>query len=269
MRSHQEIATVIKNEELGPNICRLTLNAYNIARSARAGQFVMIKASDGMDPLLRRPFSIHQVMDNGTLQILFKVIGKGTQYLAKLQSGDRVSVVGPLGNSFDVESEGPICLVGGGMGMAPMLFLAKSLLRSPSKKEIIVILGARNSAEINHLLDDFGELGVTVFHSTDDGSSGHKGYIPELLEPAIKNSSQGDWRVVCCGPTVMMKQIAAISKKNNWPCQVSMETMMACGMGACLGCTIKRSGIQSKDESQYLHVCKNGAIFNAEEIVWP
>jgi len=155
------------------------------------------------------------------------------------------------------------------MGMAPMLFLAKSLLRSAEEREIMVVLGARNNSEITRLLDNFGELGVPIFHSTDDGSSGHKGYIPEILEPAIASSVQKDWQIACCGPTVMMQQIAAISKRNNWPCQVSMETMMACGMGACLGCTIVRSGLQSENDNKYLHVCKDGAVFNAEEIVWP
>lgn len=266
MSSYQQIAKIVKTEILGPDIVRITLAAYDIAKSAKPGQFVMVRAANGLDPLLRRPFSIHQVMDNGTLQILFKIIGKGTRYLAKLDYGDELDIVGPLGNSFNIAEKGAICLVGGGMGIAPMLFLAKNILRNLKNRQLMVILGARNRQEISQLLDDFNELGVTLYHSTDDGSSGHHGFVTHLLTSGIEKSGQQNWQVACCGPTIMMKKIAAICQLNNFPCQVSMETMMACGIGACLGCTIERNGLPTGKKPKYLHVCKNGPVFNAEEI---
>lgn len=269
MSSYQQTAKVLKNEEIGPGIFRLHLFAYDIAQAARPGQFVMIKAANGLDPLLRRPFSIHQVTAKGTIHILFKVIGKGTTFLSQLKEGDTVDILGPLGNSFPIRQKGGICLVGGGMGIAPIFFLAKEIMKTTKEREIIVILGARNKAEINRLLIDFDELGVKILHSTDDGSSGHHGFVTDLLVPAIQTSEENDWQVACCGPTIMMQRISSICGLHHWPCHVSMETMMACGMGACLGCTIKRSAQRSPHQSAYLHTCKDGPIFNSEEILWP
>jgi dihydroorotate dehydrogenase electron transfer subunit len=265
----QKEATVVKKEQLGPQIHRLTFSAYEIARRAKPGQFVMLRAAQGLDPLLRRPFSIHQVTENGTLQILFKIVGRGTQYLASLSVGDIIDIVGPLGNSFTTGASGGHCLIGGGMGVAPMLFLAKEMIQSNRPIELKVLLGAQTKDEIVSLLLNFSELGVEVLHATDDGSSGHHGFVTELMEPALLKSTEKVWNIHCCGPQPMLKQVAAICEKKRWNCWVSMETMMACGIGACLGCTIRGADASLMPSStNYLHVCKDGPVFSAVDIQW-
>jgi len=272
MNQYQVNATITKREVLGAGIYRLTMKAPDIAQAAKPGQFIMVKAGCALDPLLRRPFSINQVMANGTLQILFKVVGRGTDYLSKLEVDNHLDIVGPLGNSFSLPSAGGSCLVGGGVGVAPLFFLAKTLLRSPKKRDIIVIIGARNAREVTPLLSDFNELGVTVFHATDDGSSGHHGFVTDILASSILSCTQDSWRVVSCGPMPMMAQVANICRLNSWPCEVSLETTMACGIGACLGCTVEAAGggkLNGLVKGGYLHVCKDGPVFEAEEILWP
>lgn len=268
MNTFQKKSTVVRNEQLGPDIFRLTFAAFEIARNAKPGQFVMVKVSTGFDPLLRRPFSIHQVTEKGTLQILFKIVGKGTRYLSELKLGDSVDIVGPLGSVFNTAGEGGHCLVGGGMGMAPMLFLAKSILKASNPNEVKVLLGAQNKDEISTLLLNFNEMGIDVLHATDDGSSGHHGFVTELLEPVLKNNEENAWNIHCCGPHPMMKQTAIISEKNGWECWVSMETMMACGIGACLGCTIEGKSASIFPAQNYMHVCKDGPVFRAADIKW-
>ncbi len=268
MNSFQQQVEVLKKEKLGPEIFRLSFSAYDIAKNAKPGQFVMIKVSEQLDPLLRRPFSVHQVTNKGHLQILFKVIGKGTKTLSKLSPGDKVDMLGPLGNGFTTKKKESICLIGGGMGIAPILFLTKNILKEGNCKNLQILLGAQNKSEIANLLDNFEELGVEINHATDDGSSGYHGFVTELIEPTLKENKDAQWEVLCCGPSLMMGRVSTICQRNSWQCQVSMETMMACGIGACLGCTINRS--DSKDETTgFLHVCKDGPVFKSEEIQWP
>ena len=254
---------VQRAEDLGCDIFRLTVMAPQIADEARPGQFVMVQAAAGLDPLLRRPFSIHQVSGNGTVQILFKVVGRGTKMLAETKKGDLLSIFGPLGKGFNLAKPGEnICLIGGGMGIAPLMFLAKWLLRSGFSGNLVTLLGARTAAEVSHLKDDFIHLGITPIIATDDGSVGHHGLVTQLM---LKQMDPGEeWQVLTCGPYPMMRGVAEICQGINWPCQVSMETMMACGMGACLGCAISKPN----DLHSYQHVCKDGPVFDMSEIVW-
>jgi len=269
MNSYQSKAELSKKEQLGPDIYRFTLKAYDIALAAQPGQFVMVKVTDGLDPLLRRPFSIHQVTGKGELQILFKAIGKGTEILANLPVGSTVDLVGPLGNSFSLPEQGLVCLVGGGMGIAPLLFLSKKLLQRKEPPQIRVLLGAQHKGELTQLLMDFEGMGVQVDHATDDGSSGHKGFVTELIEPIWQGAGDQQCTVLCCGPTPMMKAVAGLCHRNKVQCQVSLETMMACGISACLGCTVLRSkqGGHNPD-ALYFHVCKDGPVFDAGVIEW-
>jgi dihydroorotate dehydrogenase electron transfer subunit len=144
MPAFQQKAEIIRSEKLTGDICRFTVQAPDIAADSRPGQFVMVRAGEGMDPLLRRPFSIHQVLDGGLLQILLKVIGKGTQALTKLQVGQHMDILGPLGRGFAYNSEHLHYLVGGGIGIAPLLFLAKQMLKKNDPSAIKVLLGARS-----------------------------------------------------------------------------------------------------------------------------
>jgi dihydroorotate dehydrogenase electron transfer subunit len=259
----QSDAIIIKNERLTEDIVRLTLLAPTIVATAKPGQFVNVKASQGFDPLLRRPFSIHQIYGDGTLQFVFKVIGKGTKALAELRAGQSVNLVGPLGNHFTTENN--ICLVGGGLGIAPLLFLARTILMQERPPSLKIILGARNREELTALASDFHALGIEIALATDDGSLGHHGFVSELIPSVLGDDN--NWQVCCCGPYPMMRTVAATCRRHGWPCQVSLETMMACGISACLGCTVEASPTNSKG-SQYLHVCQDGPVFNEGDIKW-
>lgn len=258
MPQFQQNVEVVHRERMADQVIRLTFSAGDMAAVAHPGQFVMVQTSSGLDPLLRRPFSIHQIDGQGHLQILFKVIGKGTRQLAAIGAGDWVSLLGPLGKGFVIDSSGEACLVGGGMGGAPMLFLA-SRIRQHSDAVLRVILGARNRAELEPLVPDFEKLGAEVLTATDDGSYGHHGLVTDVfrkidLPPTVP--------VYCCGPRPMMAAIAHLCRGPGRRCQVSVETVMACGMGACLGCAVPLKG------GGFAHVCSDGPVFEAQSLLW-
>jgi dihydroorotate dehydrogenase electron transfer subunit len=260
MSQIQQKVELIQSEVIAAGIVRLTLNAQDIAAAAVPGQFVMVQTAPGLDPLLRRPFSIHQVSSEGFLQILFKVVGRGTERLAQGRAGEHLSILGPLGNGFNLGESGKACLVGGGMGIAPLLFLASRFLQqSYLGVTPRVILGARNREELVPLMGDFLALGIEVLAATDDGSFGHHGLVTDVLKTLNLTSHN---TVYSCGPRPMMAAIHHLCQKENIPCQVSVETVMACGMGACLGCAVplKAGG--------YAHACSNGPVFDAEELLW-
>jgi dihydroorotate dehydrogenase electron transfer subunit len=256
----QEKTTVLRNDQLSDDIFRLTVRSPDIACTARPGQFVMVQAGDGT-PLLRRPFSVHQVMADGSLQILFKVLGTGTKILSRTRAGEQLDIIGPLGRGFYFDPGSPACLVGGGMGIAPLLFLAKKMLQKGFMPgELIMLLGARTKDELAPLAGGFKAMGITPQLITDDGTLGEKGLVTKLLA-RIKTGFRLD--VFCCGPHPMMRGVAELCKEKGYTCQVSLETMMACGMAACLGCAVAKP-----DGSGYLHVCKDGPVFEASEVTW-
>jgi len=259
MPEFQEKCRVAAIDQLASDVYRLIVHAPLIAGAAHPGQFVMVRVADQFDPLLRRPFSIHQQSSDGTIGLLFKAIGIGTDILASVDVGDSLDLIGPLGRGFDIAHNQPVCMIGGGMGIAPLYFLAKRLLvngRVPENDH--VLLGARNRKEISLLADEFRELGYFVQVATDDGSMGHHGFIPDLLDSVLSAVS----RVYTCGPHPMMKTIVAKCQQADVGCQVSLETHMACGLGACLGCTIQGA------EGNYVHVCKQGPVFYSGEVAW-
>ncbi|MBU0484231.1 MAG: dihydroorotate dehydrogenase electron transfer subunit [Proteobacteria bacterium] len=270
MKPVQLKAEVMRNEKLSSDITRLTMMARDIADIAKPGQFVMIRPTSCYDPLLRRPFSLHQVTGDGLIEILFKVVGRGTRILSAVEVGEFLDVVGPLGKGFLDSSRENICLLGGGMGIAPLLFLAKWLV---SKKtgdlnfNIVVLLGAATDSEILPLLDDFEVMGLNVKIATDDGSLGYHGFVTDLLSKNL--DPDNNWIIYSCGPYPMLKKVAGISRDNNWQCQVSLETIMACGIKACLGCALPKSeSMKLTDTQPYAHVCKDGPVFDAAEVKW-
>lgn len=259
MIQYQEKATVTLREQLSNENVRLTLHTPHIATAATPGQFVMVRVGSGRDPLLRRPFSIHRAGMDGTIQIYFKVVGRGTALLAGAREGDALSVLGPLGNGFQF-SEKPACLVGGGLGIAPMLFLADRLnARGADRTLDRVILGGRTRSEVEPLVADFETTGIAVTVTTDDGSYGQRGFVTKAFASL---SLPADCAVYCCGPEPMMAGMALLSRERNLPCQVSVESVMACGMGACLGCSRPASN------GEYVHVCLDGPVFDAEDMAW-
>ena len=260
MSQFQKKVELVRSEVIARDVVRLTFNAPEIAAAAIPGQFVMVQIGSGKDPLLRRPFSVHQTSSEGTLQILFKVVGRGTELLAQCRVGEQLSLLGPLGKGFVLGESGKACLVGGGMGIAPMLFLARRF-RQQAKQGAApkVILGARNREELMPLIGDFKNLGLDVLAATDDGSLGHHGLVTDVLK---KINLGPDFTAYSCGPRPMMAAIHHLCLKENIRCQVSVESVMACGMGACLGCAVplKAGG--------YAHACSDGPVFEAGDLLW-
>ncbi|MBU1566341.1 MAG: dihydroorotate dehydrogenase electron transfer subunit [Proteobacteria bacterium] len=259
MSQYQEKATVARIEQFANKNFRLTLHCPQIAVSAKPGQFVMIRTATGKDPLLRRPFSIHQTSSGGGIQIYFKVVGRGTEILSQVKKDQEVSVLGPLGRGFRLGLNGPAIIVGGGLGIAPMLFLAKENCRLKRKcSDDLILLGAREKNELEHLLEDFRRLGLRLLTATDDGSLGHHGFVTEIMQSALPPGCT----VYTCGPEPMMARVGKICQSQGIPCQVSVESVMACGMGACLGCS------RPAKDGTYTHVCLNGPVYDAEELQW-
>lgn len=260
MSQYQENATIIRYERLSDDNIRLTLQAEDIAAAARPGQFVMIRTGESKDPMLRRPFSIHQTSAGGRIQIYFKILGRGTELLARYREGEKVSVFGPLGRGYTIREDRPACLVGGGMGIAPMLFLAKRMSRiKKSVASDVLLFGGRTRREVEPLAADFEQMGMRCLFATDDGSFGREGFVTELVQ---KLKLPQETVLYCCGPEVMLEQLHIYAQVKKMECQVSVESVMACGMGACLGCNIPGS------DGKYVHVCYEGPVFNSEELEW-
>ncbi|PIE57172.1 MAG: hypothetical protein CSA34_00170 [Desulfobulbus propionicus] len=259
MHEFQEKAVVLETKELSRNVVRLRVRSTGIASEARPGQFVMVRIGSSSTPLLRRPFSIHKVKKN-SLSLLYKVVGQGTEQLRRTAPGEELDLLGPLGRGFPLPGKGEkICLVGGGMGIAPLTFLAQRI--AAMKRDFSsdrVLLGAATASELQPLVRDFSALGFQVKEATDDGSLGYKGVVTALLPPLLSDCQ----RIYVCGPHTMMAAAAGLCHTAGVTCLVSLETHMACGLGACLGCTIFAS------DGSYRHVCKNGPVFNAKEVAW-
>ena len=260
MSQHQEKARIIRFEQLSEHNVRLTLESPLIVESAEPGQFVMIRAGGSQDPLLRRPFSLHQSSSNGQIQIYFKNVGRGTDILAHCKVDETLDVFGPLGRGFQVDKDKPACLVGGGLGIAPMLFLAKKIssLGKDHSRDLI-ILGGRTRGDVEPLVDDFKQFGLALHCATDDGSYGIKGFVTEILQ---SEQLAANTQVYGCGPDNMLEVMHRFCSERQIDCQVSVESVMACGMGACLGCNIEAA---NKD---YVHVCIDGPVFNSEDLAW-
>ncbi len=234
-------APVAESRQAAPGYHELALAAPAVALQARPGQFLHVlcgrpPGGDGLDRYLRRPLSVFRVdRQAGTVAVLFRVRGEGTRWLAARRPGDLVSVLGPLGRGFPLPAgAGRVLLVGGGVGIPPLLFQAGELRRAGVPVE--AFLGARSAA---HLLaeDDFRRLGVPVAVATDDGSRGHRGLVTELVERAL--AGRPGATVCACGPLPMLRAVQRLAVRRNVPAYLSVEQTMACGVGACLGCPVR------------------------------
>lgn len=253
----QGLYRVTSVRETAQNIHTLTLHAPALAGAARAGQFLNIKTRDFFVPLLRRPFSIHRSTGEH-IEILFNVVGPGTQILASSRDTDTLDVIGPLGNHFGVEDDfKEALLVAGGLGVAPMPILTGELKRAGRK--IHTFLGARNTGQV--VRDHLENLSI----ATDDGSGGHHGTVVDLLRKTI-TSSGGTFRnpkIFACGPTPMLRALASLAEELSIECEVSLESPMACGIGICQGCPV-----EVKDgPKKYALVCKDGTVFKSNAVV--
>lgn len=255
----EQTVTIVSNERDTDSYFRLVLCAPEIAPLVQPGQFAHIRVTPLRDALLRRPFSIFQVVAD-TFSILYKTVGKGTKALSRMRTGEEVSVIAPLGHGFTVPKRGgetPL-LVAGGYGMAAMYLLAQR-----SSQKGIVFVGGRKRVDI--LCEkEFAALGWDVRVTTEDGSHGEKGLVTQPLLAELKHAV-AQRKLFACGPTGMLKAVGKIAEDFNVPCELSMDEHMCCGVGVCLTCVIP---VKTGDSWEYQRTCTEGPVFDAREIVW-
>lgn len=270
---------VVENVPLAHDTFRLRFMAPEIARRILPGQFIMLRLAGFDDPLLGRPLALYDtVLDSAGrpvgLDVVYLVVGKLTTRLASLKTGRKVEVWGPLGNGFPPQPAEHLVMVAGGIGQTPFPALAQEYLgsreygdpprRAPRAGRVTLCYGARSRHYLAGLAD-FQRLGVTVRVSTDDGTAGHHGLVTDVLRQTLAESDV-PCRVVCCGPERMMEAVAEITRQSGVPCQVSLETPMACGIGICFSCVAR-----VRDASggwDYRRTCVDGPVFDAAAIEW-
>ncbi len=253
-------ATVTENKKVIKNHYLLTLRPLKRIKKSRPGNFFMISVESGLDPLLKRPFSVHHSTDR-EFQILYRVVGKGTTILSNKKPGDVLDVIGPLGNTFPVNNKRKNILVAGGLGIAPIFGLADSIVNSSIKKPLL-FYGARTAKEVLCKKELRG-IGIRPVIATDDGTAGKKGNIVKVLEKHIRSGSVNpdEHTIYACGPKPMLKSLSEFAAKHAIKGYAALEQNMACGVGTCLGCVVHtNSGLK--------RVCKEGPVFPMEEIVW-
>ena len=240
---------LLSNEKIAEGIFDMRLRWQQDDLSVACGQFAHVYVPGKS---LRRPISVCDAT-GGVLRLVYQVKGEGTKIMSQLQPGGTVDILAPLGNGFTVRQGKRYCLIGGGIGVPPMLYTAKQC------DNPLIITGFRSQSLVI-LQDDFKALGETLL-CTDDGSAGVKGFVTDLLRARIDEVDE----VCACGPTPMLKAVAAVCREYGKPCQISLEERMGCGVGACLVCAVK---VRKNGEEVMQHVCKNGPVFNAEEVVF-
>ena len=273
---------VQQNVRLARDTYRVRFDCPIIAQRIVPGQFVMLRLAGFNDPLLGRPLALYDTVSGpqGTpqgLDVVYQVMGRMTGKLARFQPGQELEIWGPLGNGFsastsDAASDEHLLMVAGGIGQTPFLALAQEFLGRKKYGEparavrpvgrVTLCYGAR-TAEYLAGVADFERLGVEVRISTDDGTAGHHGRVTEIMQQVIEEDSRG-LRVVCCGPEPMMAAVAQISCETQVPCQVSLETPMACGIGICFSCVARIRDEQG--DWDYRRTCVEGPVFDAQRI---
>lgn len=261
--------TVIRQEEISPNIFRTTLFAPEIALGAAPGQFVNVKcgAPGSFDPLLPRPFSFNRIdREAGTFAVLYRVVGRGTELLRRVKVGDKLTALGPLGKGFVLPGKdsplGPtslkrVLLVAGGMGIAPFHPLAAGLLAR--EIAVSILYGTRLAVDLADQAE-LAALGADVLCCSEDHSSLHGGLVTEQLQATVDTGARFAL-AYACGPRGMLSAVKQICQEAKLPLQLSLEEHMACGLGVCLGCTCERAGSDG-----YWHVCTDGPVMWAEEV---
>ncbi|MDE5567287.1 MAG: dihydroorotate dehydrogenase electron transfer subunit [Muribaculaceae bacterium] len=250
--------TVTENTPLGSlyGLLKLVPTDGSPLPDIAAGQFVQVEVSDSKTTYLRRPISVNYVdYKENRLWLLIRKAGEGTRHLAAAEVGKVINVILPLGRGFGIDniSGKKVLLVGGGVGVAPLLYLGEKLKEKGITPDFL--LGARSEKDLLQL-DDFAKTG-NVFTSTEDGSHGEKGLV------TTNSAFDGAYdKIFCCGPMPMMKAVAAVARKKGVECEVSLENKMACGLGACLCC------VEKKNDGHNVCVCTDGPVFNINELPW-
>ena len=252
MKYDSKLCKLLSARALTKDVFDFVLECPELAALANPGQFAQIRLPGHT---LRRPISICGIdKAAGTLRFVFQIRGEGTAELAQFQPGSEIEILAPLGNGFPVDPAKRTLLVGGGIGVPPMLGVAAEL-----KEKAVAVLGFRNQDAVI-LEKDFQAVGAKTLIATDDGSYGHHGLVTDLCKDQEFDC------VMACGPAPMLKVVRALAEERGVPCYVSLEERMACGIGACLGCAV---GLLKEDGSQYFgHVCKDGAVFESHRVAW-
>jgi len=262
---------VLRSERIKSLYFLLEIYCPPIAATIKPGQFIMLKVSDRYDPLLRRPFSVYKSYSGGHreknkrghLLILYKKVGKGTQKMTEFRRGQKVNMIGPLGNGFSLPplpSPTNVILLGGGVGIVSLSPLANAL----GATQLFVFIGGKTRDDIL-CEEEFRKLNSTIFIATEDGSLGFKGTVIDLfLSQKGRFKSNRSHYMYSCGPIEMLKELARKVKFKGFICQASLETRMGCGFGACWGCVVKTID----PRTPYQRVCKEGPVFNLGHIIW-
>lgn len=276
-RAVQVEATIVENVPVAEATFRIRFRAPQIARRIVPGQFLMVRIAGWNDPLLARPLALYDVVYEAgapaLIDVMYLVGGKFTKRLAEMTPGQPLDVWGPLGNGFEPRPTPHLVMVAGGIGQTPFLALAREHLGlarygDPPREaarvpKITLCYGVRRRALLAGVAD-FERLGVDVRISTDDGSSGLHGFTTDLLRQVL--AEQGtDCRIVCCGPEPMMEAIAHLAGESKVPCEVSLESPMACGLGICFSCVVR---VRDGDGWDFRRTCVEGPVFDAHSIVW-
>src|SRR5688572_2517087 len=259
-------AALVDKQPLPGAYVLLTFRHPEIAGTARAGQFVMIKAGTSAEPPLRRPFSILDVdAARGTFRLFLKAVGAGSRALADLRDGEVAQCLGPLGVPFPAPAaDREALLVAGGYGIAPFHLFCRELGREGRGAR--VFYGGRTAGDLQ-IRDAFDALGVPLVAATDDGSLGHHGRVTEPLEAHL-DAHGGPFQIYACGPDAMLHAVARVAARRGVPAQVSLDPWMGCGVGTCLGCVVR---MQTAEDARphYRCACTEGPVFDAREVVWP
>ncbi len=255
-KAFEERARVISNAYVGPRLYKITLAAPKTAAAICPGQFVHMLLPGFGAHILRRPFSVYDAREDGSIDIIYQTVGEGTAYLTEVEPGAECSVIAPLGHGWQTH-EGKSLIVGGGVGAAPLFMFAQQL--AAEGRDFDVVLGAQTSDMLVTRADYAKLLGRDPVIATDDGSLGHAGFCTEPVREAL---AQGGYaNVYCCGPAPLMRAVAGIAADVGVECWVSMEKRMACGVGACLSCVVETQAGKRRS-------CVDGPVFNAKELVW-
>jgi len=262
-------ATVISNVRLSPDYNVLTFSAPEVGALTEPGQFVMVKTTDASDPMLRRPFSVFEVLrdDLGTVRaisILNKRAGRTTSLLYGLEAGDPLWCLGPLGLPFNPPTSGEAWMVAGGVGLAPFATLAEALVAASVPSTLFY--GARTASEL-YYLEFFDRLGVKLVLTTEDGALGVKGRVTGPLEESLQGlDGPGLVTVYACGPEPMLAAVAKLAARYGQPSEVSMERTMGCGLGGCYSCVVPVTHADGK--TRFVRSCIGGPVFDGAAVVW-
>lgn len=262
-------ARVIENHRLSDDYNVLRLEAPAIARDVQPGQFVMVKPGRGIEPLLRRPFSVFEILRDGGravgLSILSKRVGATTAQIFDARPGDRIACLGPLGRPFTLpDTPTEVWMVAGGVGLAPFWTVAEAL--SGRGVPQTLFYGGRRDADL-FFLDYFERLGVSLAIATEDGSRGEAGRVTRPLERALASRRAGQQVLLhACGPEPMLAAVAGLAARHDCPCEVSVERVMGCGLGGCYSCVVPVK--HADGQTRYVRSCIGGPVFDGATVVW-